>query len=75
MEASPGTNLSVFSMASTSAGSGIVGDTWVLNDDYVPHQIQPDLDGEGFLGWDSLDLQLWDGFPFMTEPFIATSTA
>jgi hypothetical protein len=76
MEASPETNLSEFSLASTFAGSGIVGDTWMPNNnDYVSHQIRPDLEGEGFLGWDSLDLQLCDSLPFMTEPSIATSTA
>jgi len=63
IEASRGTNISEISMASTSAGSGMVGDTWMPNDDYAHHQIRPDLDGEGFLGWDSLDLQLWDSFP------------
>jgi hypothetical protein len=37
-------------MASTSAGSGVIGDTWMPNGDHVPYQIQSDLDGEGFLG-------------------------
>jgi hypothetical protein len=74
VEAGPGTNLSEISMISPLAGSGIVGDTWIPNDNYIPHRIQPDLGGEEFLGWNSLDLQLWDSFPFMTELFIPMST-
>jgi hypothetical protein len=50
VEAGPGTNPNEISMVSPSAGSGIVGDTWMPKDNYTPHQSQPDLDGEGFLG-------------------------
>lgn len=75
VEATPETNLSELSMASTFAGSGLVGDTWMPNsDNYVHLQIRPELDEEGFLGWNSLDLQRWDSFPFMTEPFLSTSS-
>lgn len=37
------------------------GENWALGG----QQIQPDLDEGLLLRWDSLDLPLWDSFPFM----------
>lgn len=67
-EMRPDTDLDVDSIS--SAGSGRIPDAWMQNDRCTPLQMQQDLDGGEFLGWDSLNLPLWDSFPFMSEPFI-----
>ncbi|RMZ80833.1 hypothetical protein DV737_g2850, partial [Chaetothyriales sp. CBS 132003] len=41
-------------------------------DSAAPH-VGTDLDGDPFLGWDSLDLLQWDNFPFMTPQQLASN--
>lgn len=51
------------------AGLGGDGENWTL----AGQQIQPDLDEGLMLRWDSLDLPLWDSFPFMNGRSFETS--
>ncbi|RMZ92081.1 hypothetical protein DV736_g685, partial [Chaetothyriales sp. CBS 134916] len=39
----------------------------------VASHVGTDLDGDPFLGWDSLDLLQWDNFPFMNPQQIASN--
>lgn len=47
----------------TAAGEGSLLDSWMQG------QTEINLDENGFLGWDSLELPLWDNFPFTSDSF------
>lgn len=56
----------------SAEGNGGV-EHWLQNaESMVPQMGQHDLRYEDFLGWDSLNLGLWDSFPFTTETILPT---
>ncbi|RMD40787.1 hypothetical protein DV735_g4328, partial [Chaetothyriales sp. CBS 134920] len=53
--------------------SRMLSEDRVHPDEPVAPHVGMDLDGDPFLGWDSLDLLQWDNFPFMTPQQIAVN--